>query len=212
MRIENAPPWPAGDDALLPAIVQEDPSGTVRMLGWMTAEAYRRTVETGRATFWSRSRERLWTKGETSGNVLQVVSLRWDCDDDALLVTARAAGPTCHTGAETCWGEPTASGSLGRVLDRLADTIAARDSDRPEGSYTVRLLEAGPGGPAAKVVEEAGEVAVAALAEGPDRLAEEAADLIYHLFVVLRSGGVDPDGVAARLAERARPSESDRSA
>ncbi len=174
------------------------------MLGWMNAAAYQRTVESGRVTFWSRSRDALWTKGETSGNVLEVVSLAWDCDRDALLVTARATGPTCHTGTETCWGDPAdRRRSLGAVLDRLAGTIASRDVERPEGSYTTRLLEGGPPKAAAKVVEEAGEVVVAALAEGPDRLEEEAADLLYHLLVLLRASGVDPEAVAARLAGRA---------
>ncbi|MDX1661738.1 MAG: bifunctional phosphoribosyl-AMP cyclohydrolase/phosphoribosyl-ATP diphosphatase HisIE [Gemmatimonadota bacterium] len=212
MTIDDAPAWPADREALLPAIVQDAHSRVVRMLGWMNVEAYDRTVETGRVTFWSRSRGALWTKGETSGNTLDAVALAWDCDRDALLVTARASGPTCHTGAETCWGEiDERVASLGGILDALARTIADRDARRPEGSYTVRLLEAGASKPAAKVVEEAGEVAVAATSEGEDRVAEEAADLVYHLLVLLRASGVDPDEVGARLAERARPAKPDRS-
>lgn len=200
MKNDAIPDWPADAETLLPAIVQDADTRDVRMLAWMNRAAYERTVEIGRATFWSRSRERLWTKGETSGNVLEVVALDWDCDADALLVTARATGPTCHTGSETCWGEPATT--LGRVLDRLSATVADRDRRRPEGSYTARLLGAGPPASAAKVVEEAGETAIAALAEGSERLAEEAADLLYHLLVLLRSSGVGPGAVAGRLAAR----------
>lgn len=204
MNVPDPSEWPAAPETLLPAVVQDVADRSVRMLGWMNRAAYRRTVETGRVTFWSRSRERLWTKGETSGNTLEVVDLAWDCDADALLVTARAAGPTCHTGAETCWGDPDAKGArLGVCLERLAATIAARDGERPEGSYTAGLLEAGVARCGAKVVEEAGEVAIAALDEGPDRLAEEAADLLYHLLVLLRGAGVRPEAVANRLADRA---------
>lgn len=204
MSVPDFPEWPADPDALLPAVVQDVADRSVRMLGWMNRAAYRRTVETGRVTFWSRSRERLWTKGETSGNTLEAIDLAWDCDADSLLVTARAAGPTCHTGAETCWGDPGAeSARLGARVERLAATIAARDLDRPAGSYTAGLLETGLGRCGAKVVEEAGEAAIAALDEGPDRLAEEAADLVYHLLVLLRRAGVRPEAVANRLAERA---------
>lgn len=203
----DAPPWPskAGIDDLLPAIVQDAENGAVRMLGWMNRAAYAATVASSRATFLSRSRNRLWEKGETSGNRLDVVALRWDCDQDALLVTVRATGPTCHTGSQTCWGEPVAPAGLGATLERLARTVAARDRDRPPGSYTARLLAEGPARPAAKLVEEAGEAALAAVAEGPERFAEEAADVLYHLLVLLRAGGVEPAAVAARLNARERP-------
>lgn len=202
MMTRDPRPWPADPDSLRPAIVQDAVSGAVRMLGWMNEAAYRRTFETGRATFWSRSRDALWEKGETSGNRLEVVDLTWDCDADALLVRARAAGPTCHTGSETCWGDPPAR--FGAALDRLAATIADRAASPPAESYTARLLAAGPPRCAAKVVEEAGETAAAALAEGPDRFAEEAADLLYHLLVLTRAAGVDPLEVAGRLDRRAR--------
>jgi len=202
---DRVPPWPTDPDSLLPAIVQDVADRSVRMLGWMNAAAYERTLETGRVTFWSRSRERLWTKGETSGHVLELVDLAWDCDTDALLVSARAVGPTCHTGMETCWGDPEEwAAGLGSRLERLAATVAARDADRPEGSYTARLLAAGPARCGAKLVEEAGESAVAALAEGPERLAEEAADVVYHLLVLLRAAGVSTGDVARCLSERAR--------
>lgn len=205
MNADRVPPWPTDPDSLLPAIVQDVADRSVRMLGWMNAAAYERTLETGRVTFWSRSRERLWTKGETSGHLLELVDLAWDCDSDALLVSARAAGPTCHTGMETCWGDPEEwAAGLGSRLERLAATVAARDADRPEGSYTARLLAAGLARCGAKLVEEAGESAVAALAEGPERLAEEAADVVYHLLVLLRAADVSTEDVARSLSERAR--------
>jgi len=205
VNADRVPPWPTDPDSLLPAIVQDVADRSVRMLGWMNAAAYERTLETGRVTFWSRSRERLWTKGETSGHLLELVDLAWDCDSDALLVSARAAGPTCHTGMETCWGDPEEwAAGLGSRLERLAATVAARDADRPEGSYTARLLAAGLARCGAKLVEEAGESAVAALAEGPERLAEEAADVVYHLLVLLRAADVSTEDVARSLSERAR--------
>ncbi len=206
-RLE-APGWPSTADpsALLPAIVQDADTGAVRMLAWVNADAYRRMVMTGRATFFSRSRYLVWEKGETSGNTLLVTSLAWDCDRDALLVKARAVGPTCHTGDETCWGslyDPTWIGTLAR----LTATIEARDRERPEGSYTARLLSDGVSQCAAKVVEEAGEAAVAALTEGADRFAEEAADLWYHLLVLARAVGVEPTEIAHRLAVRGNPQD-----
>jgi phosphoribosyl-ATP pyrophosphohydrolase/phosphoribosyl-AMP cyclohydrolase len=175
---------------LKPAIVQDASTGRVLMLAWMDAEAERRTRETGEAWFWSRSRERLWRKGETSGNTLAVDELRDDCDGDALLLRVTPAGPTCHTGSLSCFAPA------------LWRTIAARASERPAGSYTSDLLEAGVGACARKVGEEAVELTVAALDESDERVLEEAADLVYHLYVLLAARGLDVAQVEDVLAAR----------
>jgi phosphoribosyl-AMP cyclohydrolase / phosphoribosyl-ATP pyrophosphohydrolase len=172
------------------AIVQDADSGRVLMLGWMDAEAERLTRETGEAWFWSRSRERLWRKGETSGNTFAVEELRDDCDGDALLVRVHPAGPACHTGSLSCFAP-----GLWRM-------IAERAAERPAGSYTTELLEAGIGACARKVGEEAVEVAVAALDESDERVVEEAADLVYHLYVLLAARGLDIAQVDDVLAAR----------
>jgi len=174
------------------AVVQEAESGRVLMLAWMNDEAERLTRETGEAWFWSRSRQRLWRKGETSGNTLAVEELRDDCDGDALLVRVRAAGPACHTGSVSCFAPG------------LWRTIAERAQERPAGSYTTELLEAGVGACARKVGEEAVELSVAALDESDERVVEEAADLIYHLYVLLAARGLDVSQVEDELARRAR--------
>jgi phosphoribosyl-AMP cyclohydrolase / phosphoribosyl-ATP pyrophosphohydrolase len=191
---------------LIPAIVQDADTRQVLMLGWMDAEARARTEETGEVHFFSRSRGRLWRKGETSGNVLRLVEIREDCDADALLVLARPAGPVCHTGADTCWDLPNDRGFA--RLERLWAAIEERKATRPEGSYTARLLDGGPDLPARKVVEEASEVLIAAKdhasgAAGERRVAEEAADLVYHLLVLLADRGVDPALVLDVLDDRA---------
>jgi phosphoribosyl-AMP cyclohydrolase / phosphoribosyl-ATP pyrophosphohydrolase len=176
------------------AIVQDADDGRVLMLAWMDAEAEARTRETGEAWFWSRSRQRLWHKGETSGNTLAVEELREDCDGDALLVRVRPAGPACHTGSLSCFAPA------------LWRTISERAATRPAGSYTAELLDAGTGACARKVGEEAVEVVVAALDEDDGRVVEEAADLIYHLYVLLASRGIDlaqvDDVLHARAASR----------
>jgi phosphoribosyl-AMP cyclohydrolase / phosphoribosyl-ATP pyrophosphohydrolase len=177
---------------LKPAIVQDAGSGRVLMLAYMDAEAERRTRETGQAHFWSRSRRRLWRKGETSGNTLAVEELRDDCDGDALLLRVRPAGPTCHTGAVSCFAPA------------LWRTIMQRKLERPEGSYVVSLLDDGAAGAARKVGEEAVETVTAALAESDERLVEEAADLVFHLYVLLAARGVDIAAVDEELARRAR--------
>ncbi|MGF1665860.1 MAG: bifunctional phosphoribosyl-AMP cyclohydrolase/phosphoribosyl-ATP diphosphatase HisIE [Acidimicrobiia bacterium] len=192
---------------LIPAIVQDVDTRRVLMLAWMNAEARRLTEETGLVHFWSRSRQRLWRKGEESGNVLRLVEIRSDCDDDALLVLARPAGPTCHTGSDTCWAEPVDAGFA--RLERLWSVIDRRAADRPVGSYTTTLFEKGPDLPARKVVEEATEVLMAAKdhANGvadDHRLAEEMADLTYHLLVLIRERGLEPAAVFDVLAERER--------
>lgn len=208
---------------LAPAVVQHHATGQVLMLGWMNREALRRTVESGAVHFWSRRRKALWKKGETSGNTLTLRSIRADCDRDALLVRADPAGPTCHTGADSCFFEPVAGGEggsedagngdgapggdseagrFGAVLDRLAAIVERRAEERPEGSYTASLLAAGPGRAAQKVGEEGVETALAAAAGSEEELVGEAADLLYHLLVALRSRGVAPDRVGAELERR----------
>jgi phosphoribosyl-AMP cyclohydrolase / phosphoribosyl-ATP pyrophosphohydrolase len=174
------------------AIVQDARTDRVLMLGWMNEEAERLTRETGEVWFWSRSREQLWRKGETSGNKLCVEELRSDCDGDALLVRAAPAGPTCHTGSASCFAPA------------LWRTIAQRAADRPAGSYTAGLLNAGVGACARKLGEEAVEVTVAALDETDDRVVEEAADLVYHLYVLLAARGIDLAAVEDELAARSR--------
>ncbi len=172
------------------AIVQDAESNRVLMLAWMNDEAERLTRETGQAWFWSRSREQLWRKGETSGNTLEVVELRDDCDGDALLVRVKPAGPVCHTGSLSCFAP------------ELWRTIAARALERPEGSYTTELLDAGIGASARKVGEEAVELSVAALDESDERVIEEAADLVYHLYVLLAARGLDVAQVEDELTRR----------
>jgi phosphoribosyl-ATP pyrophosphohydrolase/phosphoribosyl-AMP cyclohydrolase len=172
------------------AIVQDAASGRVLMLAWMNDEAERRTRESGEAWFWSRSRERLWRKGETSGNTLAVEELRDDCDGDALLLRVRPNGPTCHTSAVSCFAPA------------LWRTIADRAATRPQGSYTAALLEEGTTACARKVGEEAVEVVTAALAESDDRVVEEAADLVYHLYVLLAARGLDVAAVEDELTRR----------
>jgi len=175
---------------LRPAIVQDAADGRVLMLAWMDDEALRLTRETGEAWFWSRSRERLWRKGESSGNTLAVEELRDDCDGDTLLLRVRPAGPACHTGSVSCFAPA------------LWRTIVERVRDRPEGSYTASLAAAGIERCAQKLGEEAVETAVAAVARD-GRLAEEAADLVYHLYVLLAVAGVDVAEVEDELARRA---------
>jgi len=176
---------------LRPAIVQDVTTGRVLMLAWMNDEAERLTRETGEAWFWSRSREQLWRKGETSGNTLAVEELRDDCDGDALLLRVTPAGPTCHTGSVSCFAPA------------LWRTISERALERPAGSYTTELLEAGVGAVARKVGEEAVEVTVAALDESDERVVEEAADLVYHLYVLLAARGLDIAAVENELVRRA---------
>ena len=173
------------------AIVQDADDGRVLMLAWMDAEAEARTRATGEAWFWSRSRQRLWRKGETSGNTLAVEELRDDCDGDALLVRVRRAGAACHTGSVSCFAPA------------LWRTVCERQAERPAGSYTAELLDAGTADCARKVGEEAVELAVAALDESDDRVVEEAADLVYHLYVLLASRGIDVARVEDALSVRA---------
>ena len=173
------------------AIVQDANDGRVLMLAWMDEEAERRTRETGEAWFWSRSRQQLWKKGETSGNTLRVVEIREDCDDDALLLRVIPAGPTCHTGSRSCFAP------------ELWRTISERVRDLPEGSYVASLARAGVEKAAQKLVEEAGEAAISATARD-GRLAEEAADVLFHLYVLLAVSGLDIADVEDELTSRRR--------
>jgi len=172
---------------LIPAIVQDAFDGRVLMQGYMNKEALTVTLEAGQVTFWSRSRQRLWTKGETSGHYLDLVDIHPDCDSDCLLIRARQEGPTCHLGLDTCFD---VDGKVIPQLAFLADlerVIASRDEERPAGSYTTLLLESGVKRIAQKVGEEGVETALAAAAGGDEELLNESADLIYHLLVLLRS-------------------------
>lgn len=206
-----------GPGGLVPAIAQDARDGRILMVAWQDAEALDATLRTGEAHFHSRSRGRLWRKGEESGNVLSVTGIVADCDADTILLRVVPAGPACHTGAATCFtggpaaGDRTTQDGLG-WLDVLWATVAERAATRPEGSYTARLLAAGVDGPARKVAEEAVEVLMAAkddaVAErageprGTDALAGEAADLVYHLLVLLAERGMEPAQVIRVLRAR----------
>jgi phosphoribosyl-ATP pyrophosphohydrolase/phosphoribosyl-AMP cyclohydrolase len=188
---------------LLPAIVQHAGTGAVLMLAYMNAESLLATLNRGRAVFFSRSKGRLWEKGETSGHYLQVVDVRTDCDADTLLITAHPQGPACHTGAATCFGEgPQSAAEPLAFLSTLEDVIAQRFAERPQGSYTTRLIEGGPRRMAQKVGEEGVEVALAAVTQGEQELIGESADLLFHLLVLLRSRGIDLAQVLTELQSR----------
>ncbi len=193
-------------DGLVPAIVQHADSGAVLMLGYMNREALEATRASGLVTFWSRRRARLWTKGETSGNGLAVQDVALDCDGDTLLVLARPAGPVCHTGTPTCFGaEPprAASASLA-FLATLERVIERRMAERPEGSYTAKLLADGPRRLAQKVGEEGLELALAAVAQSDADVTAEAADLLYHTLLLLKARGLSLAAVVAELEARHR--------
>ncbi len=191
------------DQGLIPCIVQDNLTGAVLMVAWMNAEAVELTRTTGDVYFWSRSRNELWRKGATSGNTLRLVSMTEDCDADTLLVRAIPAGPICHTGATTCFGSGTDTTELSRLFATIEDRIA----NPREGSYTAGLVSAGVDAIARKVVEEATEVVIAAKnrdagINAGDHLTEEAADLVYHLFVTLASQGISLDDVLGVLRAR----------
>jgi len=190
-------------DGLLPAVVQHADSGAVLMVGYMNADALAQSFARRRVVFFSRSKQRLWMKGETSGHVLDLVDVRTDCDRDALLVTARPNGPVCHVGTATCFGDDTAAAasSLG-FLSKLEGVIEKRAVESPEGSYTARLFAQGPKRIAQKVGEEGLEVALAAVAETDDKVVSESADLLYHLLVLLKSRGITLAHVVTELESR----------
>ena len=183
---------------LLPVIVQDSVTLKVLMLGYMNREAFDKTVAEGKVTFWSRSRECLWTKGETSGNFLHVVELLKDCDSDTLLVMARPDGPTCHRGTPSCFDTPEEEGFV-RSLSAL---IQKRHREMPEGSYTTRLLLKGPKAIGKKVMEEAGEAVIEAVDGNRDRFIYEASDLVYHLLVLLESMDVSLADLEKELSFR----------
>ncbi|WP_439636913.1 bifunctional phosphoribosyl-AMP cyclohydrolase/phosphoribosyl-ATP diphosphatase HisIE [Oceanicaulis sp.] len=191
--------WKKGG-GLAPAIVQHADTGEVLMLGYMNAKALDETQTRGLVTFWSRSKERLWTKGESSGNTLSLVSVATDCDSDAILVRARPAGPTCHLGSHSCFGE-TPGPEIG-FLGQLQHVIDTRAEDDSKDSYTAKLLSKGVLKCAQKVGEEGVETALAAAAEDDDALLGEAADLIFHLMVTLKARGLSLADVTALLAQR----------
>lgn len=193
------------DDAgLVPCIIQDATTRQVLMVGYQDEDAWERTADTGLVHFHSRSRATLWMKGESSGDTLTVVSIRSDCDQDAVLIEAVPAGPTCHTGSVSCFS-PASAPSLGQVIDELTRTIKDRAEADPDASYTARLMANGDLA-ARKVLEEAGELAFAAkdtALDGPDlRVVEEAADLIYHLLALLAQQNVATQRVAAQLVSR----------
>jgi phosphoribosyl-ATP pyrophosphohydrolase/phosphoribosyl-AMP cyclohydrolase len=194
--------WSKGD-GLLPAVVQDSHTGKVLMLGYMNAAALAATLQSKRVTFFSRSKQRLWTKGETSGHFLTLVQVLPDCDNDTLLVIAEPHGPTCHAGTETCFGDDVASDASGLAfLSRLEAVIAQRIADRPEGSYTARLWSQGPTRLAQKVGEEGVEVALAAVTQGDEKLVGESADLLFHLALLLKSRNLSLRDVVRELERR----------
>jgi phosphoribosyl-ATP pyrophosphohydrolase/phosphoribosyl-AMP cyclohydrolase len=195
--------WAKGD-GLLPAIVQHWRSGEVLMLGYMNAEALAQTQASGKVTFYSRSRQRLWTKGESSGHVLVMKSIRIDCDADTLLVQAEPHGPTCHLGTSSCFGDSAEVRPPLGFLAELDALVAQRHAQRPEGRYTTMLFESGIRRIAQKVGEEGVETALAAVAQGDGDLLGEAADLIFHLIVALRARGLSLADAVDVLTDRHR--------
>lgn len=191
--------WSKGD-GLVPAIVQHASSGEVLMLGYMNPAALAATRASAQVTFWSRSKQRLWRKGETSGHVLALKSIHIDCDGDALLISAEPQGPTCHRGTSSCFGDEVAPPLA--FLAELDTLVARRQSERPAGSYTTKLFDAGIRRIAQKVGEEGVETALAAVVQDDAALIGEAADLLYHLLVLLRARGLCLAGVAEVLARR----------
>lgn len=189
----------AGD--ILPAVIQDNTTGKVLMLGFMNREAYDKTVQSGKVTFFSRTKGRLWTKGEESGNFLNVISIQSDCDQDTLLIKANPVGPVCHTGDDTCWGEINQIDDL-MFLKQLQDFIDKRKREMPKGSYTTSLFEDGTAKIAQKVGEEAVETVIEAMANNDERLLYEASDLVYHLIVLLSHKGYRLEDIARELKKR----------
>lgn len=191
---------------LIPAIVQDTATGAVLMMAYMNEESIRLTAESGFATFFSRSRQKIWLKGETSGNKMQVLEMLQDCDGDTLLIKARPFGPACHTGAVTCFSKPLLGSGVSErgygILGELAAVIRDRKKNPAEGSYTNYLFDKGVDKICKKVGEEAAEVIIAAKNGSPDELRYEAADLIYHLLVLLENQGLTFDEILGELEKR----------
>ena len=190
---------------LVPAIIQDATTKNVLMLGFMNEQAYHKTIETGKVTFWSRTRNCLWTKGETSGNFLNLVSIQNDCDNDTLLVKVNPIGPTCHKGTDTFWGETNEANPL-LFLTELQDFIEKRHQEMPEGSYTTKLFKDGVNKMAQKVGEEALETVIEATNGTNEKLIYEASDMMYHLIVLLTSKGLRIEDIAQELHKRHDPS------
>lgn len=189
---------------LVPAIIQDAVTKNVLMLGFMNEEAYQKTMETRHVTFWSRTRNTLWTKGETSGHFLNLVSIQIDCDNDTLLVKVNPVGPTCHKGTDTCWGEENTISPL-LFLSELQNFINLRKKEMPEGSYTTKLFKDGVNRIAQKVGEEALETVIEATNGSNEKLVYEASDLFYHLIVLLTEKGLRIEDVAQELQKRHDP-------
>ena len=190
-------------NGLVPAIIQDAETAKVLMLGYMNQEAYDKTIKTGLVTFYSRTRQRLWTKGEESGNFLDVVSIKEDCDQDTLLIQVHPRGPVCHTGTETCWGEVNSEPVM--FLKELQQFIQKRHEEMPEGSYTTSLFQSGINKMAQKVGEEAVETIIEATNGTNERLIYEGSDLLYHLIVMLTAKGLSIEDLARELEERHKP-------
>lgn len=188
-------------DGLVPAVVQDNNTQVVLMVGFMNSDAVSKTLETGKVTFFSRTKNRLWTKGEESGNFLNVVSILIDCDSDTLLVKASPVGPVCHTGADTCFEEINSKGNI-QFLSYLQDLIDQRKRDMPEGSYTTSLFTKGTRKITQKVGEEAVETIIGAMANDDENFIYESADLIYHLMVLLTHKGFRIEDIATELEKR----------
>lgn len=191
-------------NGLVPAIIQDSKSQKVLMLGFMNEEAYKKTVETGKVTFFSRTRNTLWTKGETSGNFLNLVDVKLDCDKDTLLIQVDPVGPVCHTGADTCWNEKNEVNPL-LFLTYLQDFIEKRHEKMPEGSYTTSLFKDGINRMAQKVGEEALEAVIEATNGTNERLVYEGSDFLYHLIVLLTAKGLRIEDLAKELQVRHDP-------
>lgn len=193
---------------LIPAIIQDAETRQVLMLGYMNKEAYDITMQTGKVTFWSRSRQTIWTKGETSGNYLNVVDIKNDCDQDTLLIRVHPTGPVCHTGTDTCWGEKnevlTDNNPL-LFLSELQDFIEERHRQMPEGSYTTSLFKDGLNRMAQKVGEEALELVIEAVNGSNERMVYEGSDMLYHLIVLMTSKGMRIEQLAEELMQRHNP-------
>ena len=188
-------------NGLIPAIIQDNTTTVVLMLGFMNEEAVAKTEETGKVTFFSRTKNRLWTKGEESGNFLNVVSIAADCDNDTLLIKVNPVGPTCHTGDDTCWGEENKESDLA-FLEYLQDFIDQRKQEMPEGSYTTSLFQKGTRKITQKVGEEAVETIIGAMANDDENFLYEGADLLYHLIVLLTHKGYRIEDLARELKKR----------
>jgi phosphoribosyl-ATP pyrophosphohydrolase/phosphoribosyl-AMP cyclohydrolase len=195
----------AKGDGLVPAIVQDADSGAVLMMAYMNREALEETLKRRRAVFFSRSKQRLWEKGETTGHSLDVVDVALDCDADTLLVTARPRGPACHNGTLTCFGdESRAAATSIAFLAKLEGVVAQRATEKPDASYTAKLLAKGINKVAQKVGEEGVETALAGVNESDQKLVEESADLMFHLLVLLQARKVPLSAVVAELEKRHR--------